>query len=98
MSVRHVRLTHLANTFVRHLSLTRPTFFRYCPVNLETLICNHRNIILLNVLVPGGNKKVTYLKPLAAGFFKYVWIFCYHQVLKGKNKVNGLWVLEQGVD
>ena len=46
----------------------------------------------------GGNKKVTYLKLLAADFFKYVWPFCYHQVLKGKSKVNGLWVLEQGVD
>ena len=72
MSVRHVRLTRLANTFVRHLSLARPTFLRYCPVNLETLICNQRNIILLNVLMSGGNKKVTYLKLLAADFFKYV--------------------------
>ena len=39
-------------------------------------------------LMSGGNKKVTYLnKPAAersaAGLFKYVWPFCYHQALKG---------------
>ena len=39
--------------------------------------------------MPGGNRKVTYLNlPLdaersAAGLFKYVWSFCYHQALKG---------------
>ena len=36
--------------------------------------------------MPGGNKKVTHLnKPAAeaAGLFKYVWSFCYHQALKG---------------
>ena len=41
--------------------------------------------------MPGGNKKVTHTKAnlqlkaqrSAAGLFKYVWPFCYHQVLKG---------------
>ena len=33
--------------------------------------------------MPGGNKKVTQLK--AAGLFKYVWSFCYHQLLKGER-------------
>ena len=42
---------------------------------------------LLNTLMPGGNKKVTHtytnLQLSAAGLFKYVWLFCYHQALKG---------------
>ena len=47
------------------------------------------NIVIFNPLVPGGNKKVTYwnlqlnAKRSAAGLFKYVWPFCYHQALKG---------------
>ena len=41
--------------------------------------------------MPGGNKKVTYTKTeswklKAAGLFKYVWPFRYHQALKIKNK------------
>ena len=37
--------------------------------------------IIINPLMPGGNKKDTYLnKP---GLFKYVWPFCYHHALKG---------------
>ena len=40
-----------------------------------------------NPLMPGGNKKVTHtwtnLHLEAAGLFKYVWPFCYHQALKG---------------
>ena len=36
--------------------------------------------------MPGGNKKV--LK--AAGLFKYVWPFCYHQALKGWNAILGV--------
>ena len=31
--------------------------------------------VVFNPLMPGGNK--------AAGLFKYVWPFCYHQALKG---------------
>ena len=31
--------------------------------------------------MPGGNKQATQLK--AAGLFKYVWPFYYHQALKG---------------
>ena len=34
---------------------------------------------ILNILMPGGNKKV---KRRFAGLFKYVWPFCYDQVLK----------------
>ena len=42
----------------------------------------------LNLLMPGGNKKVTThtwtnLQLSAAGLFQYVWPFCYHQALKG---------------
>ena len=37
--------------------------------------------------MPGGNKKITDTKTnlqlKAAGLFKYVLHFCYHQVLKG---------------
>ena len=42
---------------------------------------------MLAGLMPGGNKKVTRtetnLQLSAAGLFKYVWRFCYHQALKG---------------
>ena len=48
----------------------------------------------LNLLMPRGNRKTTYLnKPAAEScrFIKYVWPFCYHQALKGKSKkVNTL--------
>ena len=38
----------------------------------------HKCIIIFKALIPGGNKK-----PSAAGLFKYAWLFCYHQTLKG---------------
>ena len=34
----------------------------------------------INYLMLGGNKKVTHTS--AAGLFKYVWPFCYHQIIK----------------
>ena len=41
---------------------------------------------ILNPLMPGGNKKVTYtytnLQLSATGLFKHVRPFCYHQALK----------------
>ena len=48
-------------------------------------------LTFLNALVPGGNKKVTHTSTnvqlnaqcLAAGLFKSMWPFCYHQALKG---------------
>ena len=46
-----------------------------------------REDTFFNPLMPGGNKKVTdtwiNLQLSAAGLFKYVWPFCYHQALKG---------------
>ena len=40
----------------------------------------------VNPLISGDKKKVTHtqvsLQLKAAGLFKYVWPFCYHQVLK----------------
>ena len=35
-----------------------------------------------NLLMPGGNKKVTHLNK-HAGLFNYVWPFCYRQALNG---------------
>ena len=49
----------------------------------------------INPLMPGGNKKVTHTETnlqlnaqrSAAGLFKYVWPFCYHQLLKGYKHI-----------
>ena len=39
----------------------------------------HQVWITFNPLMPGDNKKVTYLnKPAAESLFTYVWLFCYH--------------------
>ena len=40
------------------------------------------NYVNINPLMPSGNKKESW-KLKAAGLFKYVWSFCYHQALKG---------------
>ena len=49
-----------------------------------------KDINCLNTLMPGGNRKFTHtetnLQLSAAGLFKYVRPFCYHQALKGKSR------------
>ena len=53
----------------------------------EYLNFTYVTIFIINPLMPGGNKKDTYtytnLQLSAAGLFKDVWRFCYHQALKG---------------